>query len=111
VDILLDGDFRIGRVQATVPVMQPGETRVFRNKLPVYDASGTGSKTTWTAVGGWHDFMALMHVGNCFRRKRTSITTASAVKSLLKNSDAQTKTLRMIRRVFLYYRPFSGSNC
>ncbi len=66
IDILLDGDLRIGRAYATVPVMQPGQTVEFAANAPVYDVSGTGCKSTWTAVSGWHDFMALMNVGNCF---------------------------------------------
>ncbi len=66
VDILLDGDLRIGRIYATVPVLRPGEALRLPVNAPVYDVSGTGCKRTWTATGGYHTIMALMFVGNCY---------------------------------------------
>ena len=64
VDLLMDGDYRAARCYGTVPVLAPGESIVWKTNAPVYDASGTGCKTTWTALAGWHDFMAFMQVGN-----------------------------------------------
>ena len=69
IDILLDGDFRICRVYADVPVLQPGQSHVFAAYTPIFDTTGT--KSTWTAKAGWHDVMALMTVGNCFAEKNT----------------------------------------
>lgn len=66
IDILLDGDLRIGRIYATIPVMQPGETMALPTNAPVYDVSGTGCKTTWTATAGWHTVMALLNTGNSY---------------------------------------------
>ena len=68
-DILLDGDFRISRVYADVPVLQPGQDAVFAAFTPIFDTTGT--KSTWTAKAGWHDVMALMTVGNCFAEQNT----------------------------------------
>lgn len=69
IDILLDGDFRIARVYADVPVLQPGQDAVFAAYTPIFDTTGT--KSTWTAKAGWHDVMALMTVGNCFAEENT----------------------------------------
>ena len=66
IDVLLDGDLRIGHIYATIPVLKPGETLCLQTNAPVYDVSGTGCKRSWTATAGWHTFMALMYVGNCF---------------------------------------------
>ena len=66
VDFLMDGDFRIGRAYGTLSPLQPGESAVLSANTPLPDASGTGVKTTWTAVRGVHDFMALLNVGNCY---------------------------------------------
>ncbi len=66
VDILLDGDLRIGRAYKTIPVLQPGEGLRVLTNAPVYDVSGTGCKRSWTATGGFHTIMALMYVGNCY---------------------------------------------
>lgn len=66
VDFLLDGDFRIGRAYATIKPLKPGESVVLSANTPLPDVSGTGVKTTWTAVKGVHDFMALLNVGNCY---------------------------------------------
>ena len=65
VDLLMDGDFRIGRAYGTVKPLRPGESVILKANTPLPDASGTGVKTTWTAVKGIHDFMALLNVGNC----------------------------------------------
>jgi hypothetical protein len=66
VEILMDGDFRIGRIFATVPPLAPGGELWLAANAPVYDASGTGCKTTWTAVPGWRTIMALLNAGNCY---------------------------------------------
>lgn len=66
VDLLLDGDFRIGRAYATIKPLKPGENVILSANTPLPDVSGTGVKTTWTAVKGTHDFMALLNVGNCY---------------------------------------------
>lgn len=66
VDFLLDGDFRIGRAYGTIKPLAPGESVVLSANTPLPDVSGTGVKTTWTAVKGIHDFMALLNVGNCY---------------------------------------------
>ncbi len=69
VDFLLDGDYRAARSYDTVPVLAPGESVVFQAKAPIYDASGTGCKSTWTALAGWHDIMAFMTVGNTIEKE------------------------------------------
>ncbi|MGI6672552.1 MAG: glycoside hydrolase family 30 beta sandwich domain-containing protein [Christensenellales bacterium] len=66
VDFLLDGDFRIGRAYGTIKPLQPGESVILSANTPLPDLSGTGVKTTWTAVRGEHDFMALLNIGNCY---------------------------------------------
>ena len=66
VDFLLDGDFRIARAYATIRPLQPGQSVTLKANTPLPDVSGTGVKTTWTAVPGTHDFMALLNTGNCF---------------------------------------------
>ena len=66
IDILLDGDHRIARIYATIPELEPGGSVTLRANSPVYDVSGSGCKSTWTAAPGWHSFMALMNVGNCW---------------------------------------------
>lgn len=66
VDILLDGDFRVARAYGTIPPLAPGASVVLTANTPLPDAAGTGVKTTWTAVGGVHDLMALLNVGNCW---------------------------------------------
>ncbi len=69
VDFLLDGDYRIARSYDTVPILKPGEEVIFHAKAPVYDASGTGCKSTWTATQGWHDIMAFMTVGGSLEKE------------------------------------------
>ncbi|MBQ4227868.1 MAG: hypothetical protein II697_06645, partial [Clostridia bacterium] len=66
VDFLLDGDFRVARAYATIRPLQPGQSVTLKANTPLPDVSGTGVKTTWTAVQGTHDFMALLNTGNCF---------------------------------------------
>lgn len=63
VEFLLDGDYRAAKSYDTVPILAPGEEAVFTAKAPIYDASGTGCKSTWTATAGWHTIMAFMTVG------------------------------------------------
>lgn len=80
VDFLLDGDFRVGRAYGTIKPLKPGESVVLAANTPLPDASGTGVKTTWTAIGGSHDFMALLNVGNCFPPERNEYNNRLCVE-------------------------------
>ncbi len=86
VDFLLDGDFRIARAYGTIPPLNPGETCVLRANTPLPDVAGTGVKTTWTAVPGVHELMALLNIGNCWPPEENEYNNRLCVEAEIQNA-------------------------
>ncbi len=83
VDFLLDGDFRVGRAYGTIKPLKPGESVILKANTPLPDVSGTGVKTTWTAVKGVHDFMALLNIGNCWPPEQNEYNNRLCIETVI----------------------------